>query len=152
MIQRSRKPAAAVLVASILAAGAYTWSTGAGATGNPVTPLAELERAIADPNASLATWLLYAQRLQQEQRFSHAALAYQRVLEDDPYSRAVSLQCANALALAGDADRYHGFLSDLLLIDPRLTQDILSRPESHPFMAAERFQTLLQQARAQAMD
>ena len=57
-----------------------------------------------------------------------------------------------ALALAGNADAFHTFLGQLLLIDPRLTQDILGRPEMQRFLAEDRFQSLLAQARVQSMD
>jgi tetratricopeptide (TPR) repeat protein len=152
MYSCSRKPAIVILAASLLAAGAYVRGTRAEADHENSSSLRELEVAIANPDAGLETWLLYAQRLQEDRRFAHAAMAYQRVLESDPYSRTANLQCALAYALAGDAAGLHAFVTHLLLIDPRLAVDILTRPETQPFQTAESFQRLLTQARAQALD
>ena len=43
-------------------------------------------------------------------------------------------------------------MSKLLLLDPRLTQDIFGRPESQRYLTEDRFQSLLSQARVQSMD
>jgi tetratricopeptide (TPR) repeat protein len=152
MIQRSRKPAVAVLLATCVAGGAYLISTSAESRTPTGPTLAQLEVLIADPEAGAETWLLYAQRLQQSGRYAHAALAYQRVLEADPFSRTANLQCAVALALAGDADRVYEFLRHLVTVDPRLTQDIFGRPELRRYLGAERFGALQALARVQSMD
>src|SRR5262245_6756452 len=99
MIQRSRKPAAVVLLATFVAGAAYVYSTTTDARATDGPTLAQLEVLIANPDAGAETWLLYAQRLQQSSRYAHAAIAYQRVLEADPFSRTANLQCATALAL-----------------------------------------------------
>ncbi len=151
MIQRSRKPAAAVLLATLVTGSIYVATTTAShPTASPA--LAQLEVAIADPDASPETWLTYAQQLQQAGRRAHAIVAYQRVLEADPFCRTANLQCASALAQAGDTDPFYGFMSKLLLLDPRLTQDIFGRPESQRYLTEDRFQSLLSQARVQSMD
>ena len=152
MIQCSRKPAAAILLATLVAGGAFVYGTRAESRVTDGPTLAQLEVAIADADASAATWLLYAQRLQQAGRLAHATAAYQRVLELDPFSRTANLQCAVVLAQAGDAGRFHGFMAKLLLLDPRLTQDIFGRPETQRYLAEDRFQSLLAQARVQSMD
>jgi Tfp pilus assembly protein PilF len=84
MLQHSRTPAAAILLATFLAGAAYIAGTRADGSSAQHRSLAELEQAIANPDASTDTWLVYAQRLQQEERYDHAVLAYQRVLETDP--------------------------------------------------------------------
>jgi tetratricopeptide (TPR) repeat protein len=152
MIQRSRTPAVLVLLLTILAATGYVWSTRAEDRTTRGQVLAQLERAIANPDASTETWLRYAQCLQQEQRFDHAVMAYQRVLETDPDSRTANLQCAATLAQLGDADRLHGFLSRLIQLDPRLALDVFGRPELQRHLKQDRFQSLLNQARIQSLD
>ena len=153
MIQRSRKPAAAVLLATLVAGSIYVATTTTASHPSTTSPaLAQLEVAIADPDASPETWLNYAQQLQQAGRRAHAIAAYQRVLEADPFCRTANLQCASALAQAGAADPFYGFMSKLLLLDPRMTQDIFGRPESQRYLTEDRFQSLLSQARVQSMD
>ncbi|NQU11871.1 hypothetical protein HQ590_13840 [bacterium] len=152
MTQRSRKPAAAILLATLLAGTVYVWNTH-GYSGSAQGPaLAELEQAIAHPDAGPDIWLRYAQRLQQAHRFDHAALAYERVLESDPYSRVGNLQCAAALARLGDVDRLYAFVSNLTRLDPRLALDVFGRPELQAFHQADRFQQLHQLAIAQSLD
>ena len=152
MIQHSRTPAAVVLLLTFLVAAGYVWNSRAADRVGHGPTLAQLEQAIANPEASTETWLLYAQRLQQEQRFDHAALAYQRVIETDPDSRTANLQCAAALAQLGDADRLHGFLSHLTQLDPRLALDVFGRPELQRYLKQAPFQSLLNQARIQSLD
>jgi len=152
MIQRSRKPAAAVLLATLVAGIVYVSATTTATPSTTSSVLAQLELAIADPDASAATWLFYAQQLQQAGRGAHAIAAYQRVLEADPFSRTANLQCAMGLAQAGDANQFYEFMSKLLLLDPRLTQDIFSRPETQRYLSEDRFQSLGSQARVQSMD
>ena len=114
--------------------------------------LAQLEVLIADPEATTETWMVYAQRLSQQKRFSHAAMAYQWVLETDPYNCIANVGCASSLALTGDAARFYVFMNHLLLIEPRLILDISGRPEATPFLAAKNFQTLKAEAFAQSLD
>lgn len=114
--------------------------------------LAEIERAIADPGASDDLWLLYGDRLVDGSRYRHAAMAFQRVLDSDPYCRVANLKCAMSLALDGNADTFFVFLEHLVTLDPRLTQDILRRAESQRFLTAERFKNLASIARVQSMD
>lgn len=152
MIQCSRKPATVILLATLLAGAVFVYNTRAESRATDGPSLAQLEVAIADADASAATWLVYAQRLQQAGRLAHATAAYQRVLELDPFSRTANLQCASVLAQLGNADRLHAFTSRLLQLDPRLTQDIFGRPETQRYLAEDRFQSLLAQARVQSMD
>jgi len=152
MIQRSRKPAAAVLLATCLTGAAYLFTTAAESRTTDGPTLTELEVAIANPDAGTELWLLYAQRLQQAGRLTHAAAAYQRVLENEPFSRTANLQCAVVLASTGNADTTYAFLNNLVSVDPRLTLDIFGRPEVQRYLSVERFQTVLAQARVQSMD
>lgn len=152
MIQCSRKPATVVLLVAFALSAAYLGyaKTAARSTDGPT--LAQLEVAIADPEAGAETWMLYAQRLLQEKRFAHAAMAYARVLETDPYSRAANIGCATALALEGDGDHFYTFMNAMLLIEPRLVLDVFSRPEAAPFLAQRNFKNLQAQAHVQSMD
>ena len=141
-----------VLLLTFLTAAGYVWNTRAADRGGHGSTLAQLEQAIANPDASTETWLLYAQHLQQKQRFDHAVMAYQRVLETDPNSRTANLQCAAALAQLGDADRLYGFLTHLTQLDPRLALDVFGRPELQRYLKHDRFKFLLNHARIQSLD
>ena len=152
MTQCSRKPAVAVLLAAVLAGTVYVWHSGAGTRTGDGAALAELEQAIARPDATTDTWLRYAQCLHQARRFDHAVMAYTQVLENDPYRRVANLQCAAALAQLGDADRLEEFVRRLVALDPRLALDVFGRPELQPYLAGERFQQLHKHAVAQSMD
>ena len=146
----SRKPAAAILLATFIVGAVFVHATRP--TERQIRPLQQLELAIADPEASPEVWLTYAQQLQQDGRLVPSALAYQRVLEADPFNRVANLQLALTLARLGDANRLYALMSKLLLVDPRLTQDVLNRPELQVCQSEDRFQALLGQARVQSMD
>lgn len=148
----SRRPAVLALILCATAGALYFAADTSGARTVAGPELEELERAIASPDAGSDVWLLYGQRLLADKRHAHAAMAFERVLQKDPYCRVANLQRAAALALTGDADGFYAFASKLVLADPRLTQDILGQPESQSYLAADRFQTLLAQARIQSMD
>lgn len=152
MIQRSRTPALVVLLLAVLLGGAYLWVSGAESRAAPGSSLTELEQAIASPDASTDTWLRYAQCLENDRRFDHAAAAFQRVLETDPYCRIANLHYAAALARAGDADRLLTFLTKLTQLDPRLALDVFARPELQPFLKQARFDQAHKQAVVQSMD
>jgi tetratricopeptide (TPR) repeat protein len=148
----SRKPATAVLLAAFAAIAAYVALTARAARSTDGPSLEQLEIAIANPDAGSDTWMLYAQRLLQEKRFAHAAAAFQRVLETDPYSREANLGAASALALTRDSEALHTFLSHMLVVEPRLLLDFLGRPEAAPFMSEERFKLLQARSHAQSLD
>lgn len=135
----------------LLSAG-YVWSTRVEGRAGTGQTLAELEQAIANPDASTETWLQYGQCLQHERRYDHAVSAYQRVLETDPYSRNANFQCVAALALLGDGDRLHAFLVKLIQLDPRLALDVFARPELQPYLKQARFAQVHKQAIVQSMD
>ena len=153
MNQRSRTPAGIVLLLTFVLCVGYGWSTrAAGRGGGPGHDLAQLEQAIANPDATTDTWLHYAQALQHARRHEHALSAYQRVLENDPYSRVANFSTVAALALLGDTERLHGFLAKLIQLDPRLAVDVFVRPELQPYLKQPRFAELHKQATVQAMD
>ena len=152
MIQASRKPATAILLAALVAVVAYVALTARAARSTEGPSLDQLEIAIANPDAASDTWMLYAQKLLQEKRFAHAAAAFQRVIETDPYSREANLGAASALALSRDSEALHTFLTHLLVVEPRLLLDFLDRPEAAPFMSEERFKLLQSRSHAQSLD
>lgn len=150
MIQRPRIPAIATLLL-VLAAGTF-FLMGMRKSGVTDAQLAQLQHAVAAPDATPATWLRYADKLQESGQFPRAAIAYRRVLESDPYNKDARLQCALSLAKAGSADDTFSFLKATLLLDPRLTLNILGRPEVATFLAEARFQSLKKDAIAQSLD
>jgi hypothetical protein len=121
-------------------------------TGVTDAQLAELQHAVAAPDAPPATRLRYAEKLQQLGQFSRAAVAYRRVLDGDPYNRDARLQCALSLARLGTPEEVFSFLRATLLLDPRLTLHILGRPEVGTYLADARFQALRKEAVAQSLD
>ena len=152
MQRYSRKPAAAILLATLAGGAFFFYATGHDAQANNGPALEELEVMIAQPNAKSDIWNQYAQRLQEHKRFAHAAMAFRRVLEADPYNRQVRLQCATNLALAGGGDDFALFMRECILADPQLAVDIFERPEAQTYLAEDRFQALAKEARIQSMD
>lgn len=148
----SRHPALLVLLACAVAGAVYLKAGTSDARQVAGADLAEIELAIADPDASGDLWLLYGQRLAEHGRYGHAVMAFEQVLGKDPYCRTANIECATAFALGGDADGLFEFVSNLVLMDPRLTQDILGRSESQPYLNEPRFKTVASQARIQSMD
>lgn len=147
-----RTPAVIVLLlASALGAGVMALS-GTVTQGRSGVPLAELERAIAHSDADATAWYAYAGKLEELRQFDHAAQAYQRVLELEPYHRQAKLHAALVLAQLGDAERYLAYLSNLTIADPKLAADIFARPESQGYLSQPRFAALAREARSQAMD
>ncbi len=150
--KHSRKPAAVVLLATVVAGGWYLVATGGSAKATDGPTLADLELAIARADAPPEVWAQYAQHLRAEKRFAHAAMAYERVLARDPYDVEANLQCGTSLAQAGDAAAYAEFVRKLILFNPRLAVDLLARPESRPYLGTDPFPNLVKEARIQAMD
>ena len=150
--QYSRHPAILVLVVCAVVGLTYFQAVTSDAQQRTGANLAEIELAIADPDAGSDLWLLYGQRLSECGRYDHAIMAFRQVLKLDPYCRPANIDCATALAHEGDADGLYEFVSKLVLMDPRLTQDILGRPESQSYLSAARFRAVQSQARVQSMD
>jgi len=150
--QYSRHHALLVLVLCAVVAGVYFRADASDARQISGPGLAEIELAIADPDAASDLWLLYGKRLAEGGRYAHAVMAFEQVLAKDPYCRVANIDCAAALALANDADGLQAFVSKLVLMDPRLTQDILGRAEARPYLSQERFKRVQATARIQSMD
>jgi tetratricopeptide (TPR) repeat protein len=151
MIQRPRIPAIATLFL-VLTVGIFFLYGLRKTSGATDAQLAELQHAVAAPNATATTWMQYAGKLQELGQYPRAAIAYRRVLEGDPYNRDARLNCALCLAKIGNADECFTFLRATLLLDPRLTLHILGRPEVGGFLADARWQTLKKDAVAQSLD
>jgi tetratricopeptide (TPR) repeat protein len=150
MFQRPRLPAIATLLLVLVAGIVFLGF--ARRQGGVDADLAKLQRAVAQPDAKPADWLRFADKLQQTGRFAQAGVAYQRVLENDPYNREARLHCAASLAQAGNGDVFYGFLRSTLLVDPKLTLNILGRPEVGGYLGEQRFQVLQKDAVAQSLD
>ncbi|MEX1088279.1 MAG: hypothetical protein WEC36_03565 [Phycisphaeraceae bacterium] len=150
--QHPRLPAAAVLLLAAALGAALVMLGGATTQGQADTPLADLERAIARSDADAAAWHAYAAKLEELKQYDRAALAYQRVLELEPYHRQAKLHTAIVLAQLGDAERYLAYLGDLTIADPKLAADLFARPENQAYLRQPRFAALARDARSQAMD
>jgi tetratricopeptide (TPR) repeat protein len=151
MIQRSRLPAIAILLI-VLVTGVLFLGATRRATSADESQLRELQLAIAQPDAKPATWMLYADKLQQLHQYPRAVLAYHRILETDPYNRQARLQCANCILALNKADDLYSFLHATILVDPKLALNIFGRSDVSPYLAETRFQNLKAEAIAQSMD
>ncbi|HVS73342.1 MAG TPA: tetratricopeptide repeat protein [Phycisphaerae bacterium] len=151
MVERSRGPAIAIVILVLAAAGLFLGFARKHASASDAR-LLELQQAAAKPDALPATWLAYAQALDQARQFPRAAAAYERVLETDPYNKTARLACASCLARAGASDPFYAFMHSTLLVDPKLTLNILGRPEAAGYLPEPRFQSLHKEAIAGSMD
>ncbi len=97
-------------------------------------------------------WLAYAHVLRGAGRPEHAAQAYRRALEIDPFSTAALGGLASSLAETGDADALFAHLDTLVLADARLALQVLTRPAVARFSGDPRYAGLLTEARSQAVD
>jgi predicted Zn-dependent protease len=153
MLQHSRITSAVVLLAVLIAGGAAFWYVRRAEAKAATAPeLAQLELLITKPDAEPVTWFHYGQRLLEAGRLTHAATAFERFLQLDPFHRDGNLQCAVVLAQLGDPDKYFRFMRHLVSSDPKLAAAILDRPESQPHLAEPRFRALAKEAQMQAMD
>lgn len=114
--------------------------------------LENLEQQIAAGNAATEIWAAYGERLFTAGQFDRAAMAYEHVIEQQPYNRTARFQCGLAWANANDADRLLAFARNQLYFEPKLAAEILDRPEARRFLSDPRFAVLQKDARAQAMD
>ena len=120
----------------------------------PDPDLRKLEAAIAQPKTKPTDWLAYGQSLQNLKRFREAAWAYQQVLKESmqPENRKARLQVGICLAIAGlDAagvptamgkEEFAAFLWTTAKLDPRLTVEILDRPEGQPYRSDKVFREI----------
>jgi Flp pilus assembly protein TadD len=151
MIQRPRIPAIATL-SIVLVAGFFFLGWARRGNSADAAELAELQAEVAKPDAKPEMWLRYADKLQRVGQLTRAAAAYQQVLEKNPYHREARLNCATVLAQAGQSDTFLAFLKATLAVDPKLTLNILGRPEVGRYLNDPEFQTLQKNAVAQSMD
>jgi tetratricopeptide (TPR) repeat protein len=115
--------------------------------------LTKLQQAIGQDGAKPEAWFQYAQALQNLGRLRYASMAYRRGLDAEPFNRQARLQCA--LCLAGDGNRneeLYDFIKEMVLNNPQLAVDVLSRPVCQTYMNDPRFQTLAKEAQVLAMD
>jgi tetratricopeptide (TPR) repeat protein len=114
--------------------------------------LASLEHTIAAGQATTQTWLIYGQALDNAGQYARAAMAYDKVLESEPYHRPARFARGLTLAKAGDRDGLLAYLATQLHIEPKLVAELLERPELASCLTDGRFAALQKEARAQAMD
>ncbi len=151
MVHHSRIPAAAILLA-LFVLGVWPLLAHRSAGSVDDTQLLALQEAVAQPGAKAADWQRFAEKLQALGRDREAVQAYQRVLEKDESSRPARLQCALCLARVGDRDVFYAFMRATLAVNPKLTVEVLDRPEAQPYYSEQRFQALRREAAAQSMD
>lgn len=141
------------VVAGLRASGSVVAAAGARTVrGDPMALKVQLEQTIGRGHADAAVWRQYSECLMRLGDPAGAAAAYAKILELDPMNRDVRYLRAVALASAGEAEPFYDVVSDLSLDDPRLTCEVLDRPESRHYLAASRFRRLRDEARAHAID
>jgi tetratricopeptide (TPR) repeat protein len=128
---------------------ARPWQAAGSAGG---TDLAALEHTIAAGQATTLTWLTYGQALENAGEHARAAMAYEKVLESEPYHRSARFARGVSLAKARDRDVLLPYLQTQLHIEPKLVAELLDRPEMSPYLSDPRFLAVQKDARAQAMD
>lgn len=158
-----RTPALAVLVA-VLGVGwsVLLWDAARGGvsdTGSAAHTesgadrrLAALEIAIASEQATAADWYAYAESLWARRQYADTALACQEVLEREPYHREAQFRRGLALAAAGRAEEFYGYMRELSWSEPKLAVDLFARAEARPYLGDERLRSLRREALNQAMD
>ena len=153
MEHHPRAPAAVILaLAATVAVGMYFTLGNDPAKARAGMDLPTLEQRIAAGNVAPDVWFSYGDALAAQNRHAHAALAYKKGLEKEPYARQARLNCASALALASNADSLLAFLKDLTASDAKLAVDVFERRECQGFMKDPRFASLYAEARSQAAD
>lgn len=150
-----RLPALIVLVVAIALATLYARplsnKQSSGQSGSSAT-LEQLEQQIATGSAPTEIWSAYGERLFNANQFDRAAMAYEHVIEQEPYNRAARFQCGLAWANTNNPDRLLAFVRTQLYAEPKLAAEILDRPEARQYLSDPRFAMLQKDARAQAMD
>jgi hypothetical protein len=116
-----------------------------------------LEKKITEGDRSAGTWMAYADALAKGKKFGDAAPKYKEVIKLEPGNKEAKFQCALCLARAGEAekrfvDELYNFVTDLVLVEPKLAMEILDRPETQKYMGEDRFVALKTEAKNQAMD
>ncbi len=122
---------------------------------NATTSIDRLERAIAAGKNDSQTWAAYAEALQRQHSFAHAAGAYERALELQPAYEALQplrLNAALCLAQAGDAGKFFSFFGRMTTTDPKLAVNLLDRAEVERMRSDARWSAAAATARSQAAD
>lgn len=154
MLQHPRIPALIALAVTLAIGAVVFWITtadGNAAHGSSAT-LEQLELTIANEQADATTWFHYGERLREAGRFTHAAQAYKKVLESEPYHPQARFNCALALAQSGDADEFYAFMDDVTRNFAKRAVDIFERPEVARYLSQPRFQEMRRDAQNLAMD
>jgi len=111
----------------------------------------ELEKTVTQTDDS-KVWMQYARALDSLNRHQHAAQAYQRILQIEPYNNQARYQCALALARSNDEEAYFQYMQNLVLTYPQMATEIFAQSEGQHFLTQERFRALAREARVQAVD
>jgi hypothetical protein len=113
--------------------------------------LQQLEQVIATGSASPAAWAAYGRRLYEARDFPRAALAFERVINGEPYHRPARFQLALSHAAANNAEGLLTFLQAQVFVEPKLVAELLDRSELQAFLGDARFATLQKEPRAPEM-
>ena len=153
MIHKHPRTPAVLMLLAVIAFGSFLiYSRRSAPPGALDAKLAELQLAVAQPDAKPEVWLTYAQTLQAAKQLSRAVVAYEHFLESDPYERSARMACATCLAEIGNADAFRKFMEETIAVLPKAAVEIFNRPESAVYLADARFQALQKNAAAGAMD
>jgi len=145
--QHNRIPAIAI----ILTACVLSLVLGFIFTGDTEVDFDELEKTVTQTDDS-KVWMQYARALYSLGRHQHAAQAYQKVLQIEPYNNQARYQCALAFARSGDEDAYFQYMQNLVLTYPQMATELFAQPECQRFLTQDRFRVLAREARVQAVD
>jgi tetratricopeptide (TPR) repeat protein len=146
MLQYPRIPALIALAVTVALGVTFFWLISA--QGDAMSSSDARHSTTADA----ATWFFYGERLREAGRFTHAAQAYKKVLETEPYHREARFHCALSLAQAGDADKFMEFMDDVTRNFAKMAVDIFERREVAGYLSQPRFQEMRRDAQNLAMD
>jgi tetratricopeptide (TPR) repeat protein len=154
MNRHPRKPALLVLLIAAVLGTLYVtaWGKIEQLWKKKPQGIEALEQQIKAGNASAATWRAYGEALMNAKDFARAANAFRQVLAMEPAQRDAKFQCGLALAQSGAADEFYNFQKDLVYSEAKLAVELFERPETHQYLAQERFASLAKEAKNQAMD
>ncbi len=158
MLQHPRIPALVALAVTLALGSFFFWLGSAKSNATPnfsasrQASIEQLELAIANSTADATTWFFYGERLRETGRFSHAAQAYRKVLETEPYHREARFHCALSLAQSGNGDEFFAFMDDVTRNFAKMAVDIFERREVAQYLSQQRFQEMRREAQNLAMD
>lgn len=157
MRSKHSRTAPALLLAAGIAAGLSLvirdrLARRAEAGGDPEERLAALQRQAAERETDCGVWLAYARALLAAGRHEHAAQAFRRALDLNPFAEEAQEGLAIALAEANDLDALYDYLGQWVLTDARLALRLFHHPAIARHTADSRHARLLAEARSQAVD